>query len=430
VRPTAGMTAKVRTAFVTVMVLFSLSLCGCWGRTELENIAFLALVGLDTVQGPAGEDLPAGDAGLQVTASIASPHASSPGDSGGGPSRRFMSTVSVAAPNVSTAMQAVEMSVGRALTAIHLQAIIIGEGLARQGLEDVLDSMLRFRNLRHSVIVIIADGRARDILEKLSPTVEAQASVFLRKLIAVAADGRVTRQVHLHDLLVSSASQSKDAVLPLIRLWREITPGDGGSGAWSATLAGGAVFKDASMVGKINIIEAFHALTLRGGIRRLSQAYPVTPPPGSPATETAGTQGIVEVEWEKGLARRKISIEEKAGTHAPRVRIDVSVELTGTIVELPAHIDITRPEGLRRLQSDVEKGALFHLRRVISKAQLEFGGADIFFFGDAVRRQFATWGEWTSFDWPERFREATVDVKATVHLRRPGLTVRNVWHLE
>ncbi|NPV70036.1 MAG: hypothetical protein HPY55_05230 [Firmicutes bacterium] len=449
-------------ALSLLLMVTVIALTGCWGRRELEEIASLALLGIDAVRGESGEPLPPGQAGIEVTMGITIPRTSpgpqgQPGGGGGGAPGVSFLVINTTASNVTLATEAAEQSLDRDLRGTHLQSLIVGEDLARLGLSEVLDSMMRHRNLRHTVPVLVADGTARDVLSNLSPSIEAAPWVFIRKFIELNINRRITDQLHIHDLLTTSASKSKDAVLGIVRTWEEINPGasattgKAGGPHISVAAVGGAVMKDSTMVGRLDVTEAIHALMLRGGLLKGFVGYPVTPQAGAGAAQaqpggdsapggtgpgqgrgpTMGTQQIAAVEWGTSRSKRRVLITPQTTPSGyPRAHIEVSVELEGTLIELPGNIDISKPEGLANLQEQVARGVQSHIENLIRRAQTEFQGADIFFFGDLVRYRFMTWAEWASYEWPERFREATFEVKVTAHLRRPGLIMRDVWMFE
>lgn len=438
-------------ALSLLLAFTAVTLTGCWGRRELDEIASVALLGIDAARGETGEPLPPGQAGIEVTLAITIPRASpgvagQPGSGGGGRAGTAVTVISTMASNLAAAAQALEQSLDRDLRATHLQSLIVGEDLARLGLNEVLDMLMRHRSLRHTVPVLVAEGTARDLLSKLSPSMEAAPWTFIRKLTEINIKAHVTRQLHIHDLLISNASKSKDAVIGIVRTWEETNPGAGatigGAGPYiSVAAVGGAVMKDATMVGKLDVTEAIHALMVRGGPLRAFMGYPVRSQAGAasvqgkPGAESrdpaTGTQSIVAVEWETSRSKRRVEFSrQRTSSGYPGAHIVLSVEVDGTLAELPGDIDISKPEGLVYIQEQVAQGVQSHIENVIRRAQTEFRGADIFFFGDLVRRRFMTWPEWASYDWPERFREATFEVKVKAHLRRPGMVMRNVWMLE
>lgn len=470
---------------------------GCWGRRELEDIAFIALLGLDAVRDEEGRPLPAAEAGIEMTAGVALPRLIAQvagagrggGTEGGGGGQMPMVILGVVAPNMTAGANALDESPDRVLSVTHLQALLVGEDLARQGLEDVLDQVLRYRNFRHTIPIAITEGRARDFIESFSTSVESAPWTYVRKLVVLTADGRVSASLHVHDLLVSHASKSSDAALVLLRTHKEMMPsqqqgaagrrgaGAGGQqGGWagqqrsSAVIVGTAAFRDARMVGKLDVMESIHMLMLRGDLKRALVSYPIRPGGGvisdssrvvtaqaqdagaegegtssgvggeagagvgeRPPRPGSGMESQVGIEWEGAKIKKKVEVEGAdgcGGSAAPKVRIVVEARVQGSITEVPKWVDVGTKEGIRELERVVAEDVRSRMEMVIAKAQTELEGADLFAFGDAVRRKFKTWGEWEAFDWPERFREAVVEVNVEVKLARPGLTVRNVWGLK
>lgn len=120
------------------LILLALLLAGCWDRVELEDQAYIVQLGLD--RGQPGQ--------LLVTAQIALVQSAGPGILGpvkppepsGAAGCHAMATV---AGTVTQALYLLNAGMSRRLDFRHLRNVVIGEGLAREGVEPVIMELSR-----------------------------------------------------------------------------------------------------------------------------------------------------------------------------------------------------------------------------------------------------------------------------------------------
>jgi spore germination protein KC len=155
----------VRILVLSLLTLMAvLTAGGCWGSRETDEVAYILSIGLDR-----GEQ----DRFL-VTISIANPQNIAGAGAGGAGEGGLGSSVimSVESSAVIPSLNLFETSVDRQLSLLHTKAYIISEELAREGLHDLLLSLIRYRELRGTALVLVSRGSARDFIEKNKPLLE------------------------------------------------------------------------------------------------------------------------------------------------------------------------------------------------------------------------------------------------------------------
>jgi len=155
------------------LLLLSAAACGggCWDRMEIESIAFINAVGIDR----------AGDGNLLVTYYVVNPDAL--GKKGGGGASSAAIVTSVEARDLALALARYAEQSPRLPQFKQLQSIIIGEDLARQGVGPVLDYFTRRQEMRRSIWVLVAKGKARDILAKGQSPPEKLVSSGIKSIL-------------------------------------------------------------------------------------------------------------------------------------------------------------------------------------------------------------------------------------------------------
>ena len=151
---------------------------GCWGRTEVDELALVMAIGLDE-----GENNT-----VYVTFQIAVPRAvASGGAEGGGPSAGGGSTgasliTTMRGRSILGLVDVANTYVDRRLSFVHSKLLIVGEGLARRGLAPYVSELVRFHEIRRTMFLVVAKGTAREFLTENKPVLEQNPAKNLELL--------------------------------------------------------------------------------------------------------------------------------------------------------------------------------------------------------------------------------------------------------
>ena len=154
---------------------------------------------------------------VQITAEIFRPPASTDGAGVQG----FLRSVTISrgyGRSVADAARCLNRALPRFAYGAHIVAVVVGEEYARHDIKEILDLWQRTPEFRMSAFLLIAKGRASDILTsaagELEPTVAAQIEGLRR---TVPVDGRTTVAT-VHDIIRGITSDSRAAVTGVIAL--------------------------------------------------------------------------------------------------------------------------------------------------------------------------------------------------------------------
>ena len=207
---------RLRVALAPLLLLtMLLTSGGCWDRVEIENIAFVSIVGVDR----------AGDGKMLVSFYVVNPDAL--GKKGGGSAPPDY-VHSVQARDVPLAVARYAEESPRLVRFKQLQAIIIGEDLARQGVGPVLDYFSRHWEMRRSIWVLVAKGKAQDILIKGKTPPEKLSSAGIKGILDQKQILTSTRYpVVLGDFLTAITRTGSQPIASSVELYpmREATTG-------------------------------------------------------------------------------------------------------------------------------------------------------------------------------------------------------------
>ena len=405
---------------------------GCWGRTEVDDLALVMAIGLDK-----GED----DT-VYVTLQMAVPRAVASGGGeggrpgeGGGNEASLITTIR--GRSILGLIDIANTYINRRPSFVHCKLVVIGEDLAERGLAPHISELVRFHEIRRTMFLVIAKGTAQEFIMANKPILEQNPAKNLELLALASRKAGLIPSSQLHRFLVEMQSLGEGPLVILAGVNEEPSPEDdkqgkskGGPqisvpisesdidyiagkspsiGGNPIELAGAAVFRGDKMVGEITGEEVRYVLYLRGIFKR---GVTIVQDP------FAYDQFIAA---DLRLAR---PTQIRVTRDGNRFHISVKILLEGGLIGSQGTEDYTDPKVVSAVEEQlihqIERGC----RDIIRKAQTRFS-SDIFAFGNKARHLTLTWKEWQNLDWPNEFPQASVSVTVGVELRRTGLLFRS-----
>ncbi len=276
----------------------------------------------------------------------------------------------------------------------HLQAIILSEEVAKEGIEKILDFFLRDPEMRRRVKVFISQGEAKKILDVI-PRMEDYSSLYLARLPKNAV--RNSRMVHKLDLgeAVVNIHGGYAFVLPKVQATKD-----------EIKSSGGAAFKGDRMVGWISELE-MEALKF---IRNLYMGGVVTVK--APGFEN----GMVTLEITKARSRVTPLIEDGD----VRFQVNIQVECNyGEATNMHSHGKITGAF-LEKLELECSREIQRICMQTIRKAQKELE-TDIFLFDHILETEKPAFWKEVGKQWNSIFPNVEVEVKVDTDIILIGL---------
>jgi len=408
------MRRKLR-AKLLLLLMLPVLLTGCWDRRELEELAFVLMLGVDK----GTQDR------FNVTAAIAVPSkmagGGKNGGGGAGAEPPYLLT-SVEGPTVLGALSLISGYVDRQLSLDHTMAVFMGEDLAKEGALQAMDTLVRFRESRRTTIFVVTKGKAAEFLEHIKPELETNPQRYLEKITSnyrrtglLPAHGQVqsfiakvntkyrsplTFYAALKEEENKESRTDRTSKSPFSVVAGEL-PRTGGP---NVEVMGSAAFKGDKMVGVLSGEETRLGLMLSN---RFERGIFSIPDPRHPAQEIT-----LDV-------RRSRPTQINADLSGSRPRIRGRIRLEGHVVSMPVANDYTEPE----LQAELEEAFSAFLEQQVAELikKTQEWETDIFGFGYVAARHFATMQDWENYDWPEQYPEADIDFSVEMTLRRFGL---------
>lgn len=201
---------KRRLLLVILLIVTLLFLPGCGGKREVEELIFVMGIGID---------LGKKEGTYLVTMQMAEPTIG-----GGGAAELKNTTISVETPSLSFVTEKINEAFDKQPFPGTAKIIVIGEELARSGINEVLDYLQRFYQYRRTAYLLIARGEAKDILE---------TKVRNEDIPALGLLGTIEGQNHLTVFPVTRLGHyltvlSREGQKPIIPTVEEVEPGKHG----------------------------------------------------------------------------------------------------------------------------------------------------------------------------------------------------------
>ena len=383
------------------LLLVLLPLCllpvgGCWNAREVNDLAIITAAGIDRT-----ED---GRIELSVKIYLTSPTGSDGGQMSGQPSSDKGTLVvrSATGINMADAASRLQKMVSRTVFWGQTEVFLFGERMARAGLEEPMDFLMRHIASRERSLVFVSERTAKDVM-LLAPPIDRSVA---EALIAMA-EHQTGPNITLKELAQMLVGKSGAAVLPIVR----INPVRDKQAAFPY-IEGTAVFKDGRMIGELNEQATRGVMWLRNEMKQATVT--VTP-------DDSG--GYVSLHLLRNHTRLLPRIEDG--------RWIMIVRITGQddIVENTTALDLSEPDHIGKVEEALERLVEDRVKYALELAQKEYR-ADIFRFADAFWRKYPKIWKANADRWDEIFPEVEVRLEPDLRIARPGLVGKNFFRRE
>ena len=282
----------------------------------------------------------------------------------------------------------------------HIQVIVIGEELARQGILNVMDMFVRNIETDKRAHIIIARGTtARNILAAEGEVQDIPAVEITNTLENVKSLPKI-KETKLHEVIKNINSNGNNPVLGVVttpETTEKLTVAE-------LDFTGAAVFNKDKLVGWLNPEETTGFLFIENKIK----------------------SGIINVN-NPFDTRAKVAIEIIRSSTKKDVRfingepvIYIEVKQEGNMVDQQGEGDLTAPDKIKILENETAQVIKNEIYHVISLAQGEFQ-SDIFGLGDIVHKKNLKYWREVENNWNGEFSDLSVEVKVDSRIRRSGL---------
>ncbi len=378
-------------ASLTLVFIVIFLLTGCSYQRELDELGIVAGIGVDA---QIGENAP-----VEVTAQLVSfsSGGSSSGEGGGdGPAGAW--NLKLQGESVFEALRSALDISNRKLYLSHNQVLIFGRKTAENGIRDYIDFFIRDYEARMNVPLIIADGKASELLE-IEPENAVLSAEFLNDLIALQNKQGDCVDTRLFTLAQDLASWEKSSLVPIVGT-EEVGEKK------QLKIKGTAVFRNDTMVGELD------AIATRGISWVLGKATEGT-------LSVTTSQGLVTIEITNAKASHKITFDDSG-----KMYVKIKIQQTGII----GHATKGAGSGYEKNTEEIQKAVEEEIKKEIraGKEKLVEYKCDAYGFGDQLRRfDHERWKK-ISAHWDDILRDMEFQIEVKSDIKNTGALEENI----
>lgn len=404
-----------RLSIVIGLLCMSFLLAGCNGARELDEVGNVIAIGLDEAE---EEDM------ILVSYQFAVPQP----EGGKADASKSTTIMTNKVSTIAEALNLINSQIEHIPSMAHTKVIIIGEQLARSGVDKVLTPFMRYREYRGAMFVLVAKGMAKEVLENNKPVFNTSMSKYYEEMLANGEYSGYLLRTSLHQYYTRTKSHSGQPYITLVainantgegEISTQKVPGGKNSGYKAGDIprsggnpfefAGTAIFDNGKMVGMLSTTETRMLAMLLGEYPRgfLSVEDPLD------------SKFVVNINLRLG-SKPKITAELVEGR--PVIHIDILLE--GDISNINSGINYEQKNYIDLLETQISKVNEQEMRNLIRRTQ-ELN-SDVAGFGYYLRPAFSSNKEFVDYQWNDKYQQAEVFIKIETQIRRTGLMLRTV----
>ena len=421
---------KASLSALALFVALAVSLTGCWDRWEINELGIVSAAGFDLE----GKD-------IVVTVELFRPPVA--GQMAPAGAREPLTRASIVAtgrgPTVVSAIRDLTRKVPRRIYWALAIVVIVGEDLAKHGLEEVLDLWDREAEPRRTAFFLVAKGRAADVVIESQGSLEATLAEEVRGLQSTSKWGGYSFISSVHEVISGFQSDSRSASTGIIEVVpekqppipRSPVPGEEEQPVQPATLrmaqlSGVALFVRGKLVAEIPISPASRGLCAAAGkINGTALDVPC------PCREVPGAGRDASEETENHMVELKLvglELETRFLGKAPRpqegsdalpdLRFEVKAKVRMSLSSQQCNADLTRADLTQKIQKEVAELVAGDLGEAVETCSQT--SCDAFGFARALHIADPELFRELKDHWPEVLKKIQVVTNAEAVMVRAG----------
>ncbi|MHB1391839.1 MAG: Ger(x)C family spore germination protein [Clostridia bacterium] len=371
---------------ITLIIICTCFLTGCWNYREIEHLAIVSGVAVDKY----------GVNKVLLTVEIVSvQHAQQ---------QATLKPVYIQAAGntffeAAKAMIAIQ---GKRMYWSHAKVIIISEELAKEGISKVLDFINRDAEVREDMWVLLSKGKSAREIFNSKPTFENLVSFEIDD--TMRSENSISRypSIELYEFLDNIGSKETSTTIPTIKLIEN-------RGMTLSYVTGSAIIKKDKLLGYLGETDTRSMLWVQNKIK--GGIYAVK--------NVTDTQTNVSLE----ILRNKTKIKPEVRDGAPIIKISILTEVN--IGEIMGHENFICEKGRKLLEKDAEAQIKKDIEEVIEKAQKEYK-SDFLGFGENIKRSMPSVWRSIEKEWNEIFMDIEVSVEVDIRIKGSATTSKPI----
>lgn len=377
-------------------------LTSCWNRRELKDLSIVAAMGVDKVPNTNT---------YKLSFQIVNPGTVATVVGGGSGIATPVTVYTETGKNLFEAIRKASQEVPRQLFFAHLQLLVIGESLAKQGIRDLFDFFERSHEIRLTTMVLVAKGsEAEPIVRVLAPLEKIPANDILGKLKATSNVWSENIKAELDDVINPLQSEG-EPIISGVKIVGDPQAGNKSSNLGQTNVStrvgitGIALFKNGRLKRWLNGDEGRGTLWILNKMR--SSVINL---------DCGDKKNALSIE----IVRSRTKVKANIQNGKPVFHIEIWEE--GHVSEVRCPLDLSKVGEITKLEKQFALETKKEVNKAVKAAQSE--ESDIFGFGEAVYRANPKAWKKMKKEWSKTFAQSKVDVKVEAFVRRSGMRLK------
>lgn len=389
-----------------VAVVSCLLLPGCWSQRELSDLSIAFALGIDLNE----------EGKYVVSAEIVNPSAISPSNTGGsgGGDQASVSTYHTQGETLFEAFRRMTKLVPRKVYFAYVRVVVFGEDVARRGIKDTLDFLLRESEFRTDFYLLVAKGTsAKDVLRVMTPIMPIPAVKMYDSLEMSEQFWAATGKITIDELIDDIITPGKETVLTAVEVAGDLEMAQKpeniqtiGNNA-NVRLADMVAFRGDQMIGWLSEEESKGYNYFQDNVEDTVTGIRC-PDGGKMAIEILHVDSQIRTEVKNGQPRGQVDIRAK-----------------GNIGDVQCAVQLANKQTIKSLEKRLEATIRTTLERSLTRAQKDLR-ADIFGFGRALSRSDPQAWQALKNDWVDVFADMPVDIKVHIEVLHQGSMTESI----
>jgi spore germination protein KC len=394
---------KVKWTVCSILIIgIVITLTGCWNSRELRELAIVSAIGMD--KAPNKDE-------YRVTFQVINPATISPVMGGTSNDITPVTIYMGIDRTLFGALRQTSQKVPRQLFFAHSQLLVIGEALAKSGIDEVFDIFDRSHELRLNSTVLVSRGSdAQSVLRLLSPLEKVPATGIVERSRITSEIWAQNMDVQIFDL-IQSLSGVGESVISGIRIIGN--PEEGGKHEnlkqtklnTYLSMSGIGLFKDGKLKRWMDGSEARGVVWVQDKLKGTTVNIDCKNKKEGIAVEIILSKTKVTVRVQDGLPIFHVQIHEE-----------------GNLSETKCPVDLSKREEIEKLNKELSKVTKNQVTKAIKAAQKQ--KSDIFDFGGNLKRTNPKAWKKMEKEWATLFAEGKVEVEVEAFIRRTGMRMK------
>ncbi|WP_027085955.1 Ger(x)C family spore germination protein [Cohnella panacarvi] len=389
--------ALAKLSLIVLAFLPLVATIGCWNSREIDKLAIVTALSIDRADS-GGFEL-----AFQVVMPGGQPHA------GNSKSDTPFTIYGIRSRTLFEGIRKASKQVPRQLFFSHVQVVVLGEKLAKEGIQEVFDFFERSHEVRLTSLLLVARGEEPDkLISTLVPLERLQANAMLGEGILSSQLWSETAVVEIDDVIRKLINPGVEPTISGIKLiGNDKSAGDKKSLEQSRPpfhleVSDIAMFKDGKLTGWFEGDAARGLLFVTDRIHSTIMNLPCGDLPEGVAMEII-----------KSKTKKEVSLKDG------RLRVNVIVNAEGNIGEVKCGIPLNDLGVLHALEREWENAIRNNIGLAVRKAQQP--PTDIFGFGMIIEQNHPKLWKSVESRWDSIFADAEVNVTFHGVIRRTGM---------